>query len=91
MSVGNITNNYNVTSGARSTYGVSLAVTNPTGKARVVTVTLSGTVPTGAVDIQLPIFNTVGVTAVTGGTYNSSTQTVAATSGATTITITLAS
>jgi len=39
----------------------------------------------------LPIFNTVAVTSVTGGTYNSGTQTVTAAAGATTITITLAS
>jgi hypothetical protein len=58
---------------------------------RVITVSLTGTPPTGAISIQLPIFNTVGVTSVTGGTYNSSTQTVTPTAGATTITITLAS
>jgi hypothetical protein len=43
------------------------------------------------VQIQLPIFLTVGVSAVSGGTYNATTHTVTATSGATTVTITLAS
>jgi hypothetical protein len=69
--------------------GVSLAVTKP-GTGRVITVSLTGTVPTG-VAIQLPVFNSVGVTSVTGGTYNSSTQTVTAATGASTIAITLAS
>jgi hypothetical protein len=90
ISVSNLTNNYNVTSGARTTYGVSLAVTKP-GTGRVITVSLTGTAPTGTVAIQLPIFNSVAVSSVTGGTYNSSTQTVTATTGASTITITLAS
>ncbi|WP_198545820.1 hypothetical protein [Actinacidiphila yeochonensis] len=89
-SVGNLTSSYNVDTGTRSTYGVSLAVTKP-GTVRVVTVTLSGSVPSGAVSIQLPIFNTVNVTAVTGGSYSSSTHTVTANAGATTVTITLAS
>lgn len=90
ISVSNITSGYNVTTGARTTYGVSLAVTKP-GTGRVITVSLTGTPPTGTVAIQLPIFNSVAVTAVTGGTYNSSTQTVTAATGASTITITLAS
>jgi hypothetical protein len=70
--------------------GVSLAVTKP-GTGRVITVSLTGTVPTGTVAIQLPVFNSVGVTSVTGGTYNSSTQTVTAATGASIIAITLAS
>jgi len=90
ISVSNVTNNYNVTNGVRSSYGVSLAVTKP-GTGRVITVSLTGTAPTGTVAIQLPIFNGVGVTSVSGGTYNSSTQTVTAATGASTITITLAS
>jgi hypothetical protein len=89
ISVGNLTNTYNVTSGSRSTYGVSLAVTKP-GAGRVITVRLSGTLP-GAVQIQLPVFLTVGVTSVSGGTYNSGTHTVSVTSGTTTVTINLAS
>jgi hypothetical protein len=62
-------------------------VTGSTG-ARVVTVSLSGTLPGGAVNIQLPIFATVGVSSVTGGTYNSATRTVVASSN--TVTINLA-
>jgi len=78
-----------MSSGSRSTYGVSIAVTKPS--TRVVTVNLSGSLPGGAVLIQLPIFNSVGVSSVSGGTYNSSTHTVTATSGATQVVITLAS
>ena len=89
IAAGNLTTAYDVTSGSRSTYGVSLAVTKP-GAGRVVTVTLSGSVP-GAVQIQLPVFLTVGVSAVGDGTYNATTHTVTGTAGATTITVTLAS
>jgi hypothetical protein len=89
-SVGNLTNAYDVASGSRSTYGVSLAVTRPASQ-RIVAVTLTGTPPGGGVFIQLPIFLTVGVSSVTGGTYNATTHTVTANSGTTTITITLAS
>ena len=89
-SVGNLTNTYDMSSGSRSTYGVSLAVTKP-GAGRVVTVNLSGSLPGGAVYIQLPIFSSVGVSGVTGGSYDSASHTVTANSGATTVTITLAS
>jgi len=89
IAVGNLTNTYNVTSGARSTYGVSIQVTKP-GAGRVVTVSLSGSVP-GGVQIQLPIFLTVGVSSVSGGSYNATTHTVTADSGATSIAVTLAS
>jgi hypothetical protein len=84
-----LTNTYDVTSGSRSTYGVSLAVTKP-GAGRVVMVTRSGSVP-GVVQIQLPVFLTIGVSAVSGGTYNATTHTVTGASGATAITITIAS
>jgi hypothetical protein len=90
ISASNITNSYNTSAGSRSTYGVSLSVAKP-GAGRVVTVHLTGTLPGGAVAIQLPIFNTVAVTAVSGGSYSSSTHTVTANSGATTVSITLAS
>jgi hypothetical protein len=89
ISVGNLTNTYDVASGGRSTYGVSLAVSGSSG-ARVVTVSLSGSLPGGAVSIQLPIFLTVGVGSVTGGTYNAGTHTVTANANTTTITINLA-
>lgn len=88
ISVGNLTTTYDVASGSRSTYGVSLAVGGSSG-ARVVTVTLSGTPPAGAVSIQLPVFFSTGVNSVSGGTYSSSTHTV--TASATTVTISLAS
>ncbi|HEY3868565.1 MAG TPA: RICIN domain-containing protein [Actinocrinis sp.] len=90
ISVSNLTNTYTASSGSRSTYGVSLAVTNP-GSGRVVTVSLSGTLPTGSIAIQLPIFNTVAVNSVSGGTYDSTAHSVTVTPGTTTVTITLAS
>ncbi|HTJ70964.1 MAG TPA: RICIN domain-containing protein [Actinospica sp.] len=90
ISVGNLTTSYDATSGSRSTYGVSLAVTKP-GTGRVITVTLSGTLPGGAIAIQLPIFNSVAVSSVSGGTYDSTAHSVTVTPGTTTITITLAS
>ena len=88
ISATNLTAGYDVPAGTRSTYGVSLAVTKP-GAARVVTVTISGNPPDGPVYVQLPIFDSVGVTGVTGGTYDSATHTVTADS--TQLTITLAS
>lgn len=82
---------YNATSGTRSTYGVSVAVTKP-GATRVGTVSITGTPPGGPIEIQLPVFLTTGVNSVTGGSYNPSANTVTATStGATQVTITLAS
>jgi hypothetical protein len=86
--VSNLTSSFNIDTGARQTYGVSLAVTRPAAQ-RIVTVNLSGTLPGGQVLIQLPIFNSVGVTAVSGGSYNSTTRTVTANS--TQVVITLAS
>jgi hypothetical protein len=88
-SVGNLTNSYNPATGARTTYGVSIAVTKPT--TRVITITITGTPPGGPVYIQPPILLTTGVNTVTGGTYDPTTHTVTANTGATTITITLAS
>lgn len=85
----NLTTSYDMSSGARTTYGVSISVTQPS--TRVVTVNLSGTLPGGAVLIQLPIFNSVAVNSVTGGTYSSTSHTVTATAGATQVVITLAS
>jgi hypothetical protein len=88
--VSNLTTSYNITSGARTSYGVSIAVTEP-ASTRVVTVTLTGTPPGGPVLIQLPVFLTTGLNAVTGGTYSATTHTVTATAGATQVVITLAS
>jgi hypothetical protein len=89
IGVSNLTNSYDMSSGSRTTYGVSIAVTKPS--TRVVTVSLSGTLPGGTVSIQLPIFLSVGVNSVTGGTYDSATHSVTVTGGATSIAITLAS
>ncbi|MEH0581721.1 hypothetical protein QBA54_46480 [Streptomyces sp. B21-108] len=88
--VSNLTSSYDVGSGSRSTYGVSLAVTKP-GSGRVVTVSLSGTLPGGMVAIQLPILTSVGVTSVSGGSYDSGTHTVTSDPGAKSVTSTLAS
>ncbi len=90
IAASNLTSSFNTATGVRGTYGVSLAVAKPAA-GRVVTVNLSGTLPGGAVLVQLPIFLTVGVTAVTGGTFNATTHTVTVTPGATQVVITLAS
>jgi Ricin-type beta-trefoil lectin domain len=90
IAVSNLTSAYNVSLGSRSTFGVSIAVTQPAAT-RVVTVTITGTPPNGPVSIQLPVFLTTGVTAVSGGSYNSATHTVTAAAGASQVTITLAS
>jgi hypothetical protein len=78
----------NIDTGARSTYGVSLAVTRP-GTSRVITVNLSGTLPGGAVLVQLPVFASSTVVSVTGGTFNAGTRTVTVTPGTTQAVITL--
>jgi hypothetical protein len=89
-SVGNLTNSYDVATGTRSTYGVSIAVTKPS-TGRVITVSLSGSLPGGSIQIQLPIFSSVAVNSVTGGTYSSTTHSVTVTPGTTSVAITLAS
>jgi hypothetical protein len=88
IGVSNVTTSFDASTGARSTYGVSMAVTKPAAQ-RVVTVTLSGTLPGGPVLVQLPQFLTVGVAAVTGGTFNASSGTVVLTPGTTQVAITL--
>ena len=88
IALSNITSSINIDTGARTTYGVSLAVTQP-GAGRVITVNLSGTLPGGAVNIQLPIFATSTVVSVTGGAFNATTRTVTANAGATQVVITL--
>ena len=88
IGVSNVTTSFDAASGARSTYGVSIAVTRPATQ-RVLTVTLSGTLPAGPVLIQLPQFLTVGVASVTGGTFNAASGTVVVSSGTTQVTITL--
>jgi Ricin-type beta-trefoil lectin domain len=88
-SVGNLTSSYDVTTGTRTTYGVSIAVTKPAA-GRVITVGLSGSLPGGSVLIQLPVFAAVAVSSVSAGSYDATTHTVTATPGAATVTITLA-
>jgi hypothetical protein len=88
ITVDNITSSHNITTGARSTYGVSVATTRP-GTGRVITVSLSGTLPGGPVFVQLPVFASSTVVSVTGGTYNSGTRTVTVNPGTTQVTITL--
>jgi hypothetical protein len=88
VAVSNVTSSYNVDSGARSTYGVSLSTTRP-GTGRVITVSLSGALPGGAVSVQLPVFATSTVVSVTGGTYSASTRTVTVNPGTTQVAITL--
>jgi len=90
IAVSNLTSGYAASSGTRSTYGVSIAVTKPAAT-RVVTVSITGTPPGGPVYIQLPVFLSTGVNSVSGGSYNSATHTVTAASGTTQIVITLAS
>jgi hypothetical protein len=89
ITANNLTNTYDTTTATHTTYGVSLAITKP-ATTRVITLTLTGTPPGGAVLIQLPILLSVGVNSVTGGSYNATTHTVTANTGATTVTITLA-
>ncbi|MEV5752474.1 hypothetical protein AB0L00_32055 [Actinoallomurus sp. NPDC052308] len=79
----NLTSSYDAGTGARSTYGVSIAVTNP--GARVITVTVTGTPPAGPAYISLPVFYSSSVTSVTGGSYNAGTHTVTATGRTVTI------
>lgn len=86
IAVRNVTSTYGIASGARSTYGVSIGVTRP-GTGRVITVSITGTPPAGAVLISLPVFATSTVAGVTGGSYNATTRTV--TASASTVTITL--
>ncbi|HEV8559703.1 MAG TPA: RICIN domain-containing protein [Actinophytocola sp.] len=88
IAVNNLTSSTNIDSGSRSTYGVSLAVTRP-GTGRVITVNLSGTLPGGAVLVQLPVFATSSVVSVTGGTFDAGTRTVTITPGTTQAVITL--
>jgi len=90
IAVSNLTSAYNISSGSRATFGVSLAVTRP-ASTRVVTVTISGSAPGGPVYIQLPVFGSTGVSSVTGGSYDAATHTVTAVPGTTQITVTLAS
>ena len=88
IALNNITSSFNTGTGARSTYGVSLAITKPAA-GRVITVNLTGTLPGGPVFVQLPVFASATVVTVSGGTYNATTRTVTVNPGTTTVAITL--
>jgi hypothetical protein len=89
VAASNLTEAYDMGSGARSTYGVSISTSTASGT-RVVTVSLSGTLPGGAVSVQLPVFTSVGVTGVSGGSYDAAAHAVTVNAGATQVVITLA-
>jgi hypothetical protein len=92
IAVSNITSSYAAGSGSsctRSTYGVSIAVTKPAAQ-RVVTVSLTGSWPGGAVYVQLPSLRSAGVAGVQGGTFDATTNTVTVTPSTTQVVITLA-
>jgi len=88
IAVSNITSSFNVDSGVRATYGVSLAITKP-ATGRVITVSLTGTLPGGPVFVQLPVFASSSVVSVTGGSFDAATRTVTVSAGATQAVITL--
>ena len=88
VALNNITSSFNIGTGARSTYGVSLATTRP-GTGRVITVNLSGSLPGGPVFVQLPVFASTTVVSVSGGTFNAGTRTVTVNPGGTNVVITL--
>jgi len=91
ISASNLTSSYTAGSGSsctRSTYGVSIGVTKP-GSQRIVAVSLSGTWPGGPVYLQLPSFQSAGVSNVQGGTYDATTNTVTVSASTTQIVVTL--
>ena len=87
ISVQNLTGTFNMTSCERDTYGVTITTS---GSPRVITVTLCGSLPNGAITVDLPTLASAGVASVTGGSYSSSSQSVTVTPGTKTVTITLA-
>jgi hypothetical protein len=89
ISASNLTSAFDMSSCRRSTYAVTIRVGS--GAPRAITIELCGTLPGGPVRVELPIFDSVGVSAVTsGGSYDASTKTVTVTPGATTVVIQLA-
>ena len=88
IAVTNLTSSFNMDSGVRTTYGVSLAITRP-ATGRVITVNLTGTLPGGPVFVQLPVFASSTVGSVTGGSFDAATRTVTVNAGATQAVITL--
>ena len=75
IAVGNLTSSYDQGTGARETYGVQISTVRQ-GGSRVVRVALSGAVPGGDQEIQLPVFADAGVSHVDGGHYDATTHTV---------------
>jgi hypothetical protein len=88
IAVTNLTSSFNVDSGVRATYGVSLAITRPATD-RVIAVSLTGTLPGGPVFVQLPVFASSSVVSVTGGSFDAASRTVTVNAGATQAVITL--
>ena len=91
LAVSNVTSSYagsTDSSCSRATYGISITTTRP-GSQRVVTFSLSGTWPGGAVLLQLPSFQSSGVSNVQGGTYDATTNTVTVAHGASQVVVTL--
>jgi hypothetical protein len=87
IAANNLTGSFSMSSCARATYGINIGVGTTTP--RVITVTLCGTLPGGTVYIQLPLFNSVGVTSVQGGTYDSTNKSITVNSGTMVVTIQL--
>jgi hypothetical protein len=75
VAVNNLTNSYNETTGRRATYGVSIDTTSEHGNT-VVHVSLSGDVPRGEAQVQLPVFAEDGVQNVSGGRYDAASHSV---------------
>ena len=93
VAVSNLTSSYTASANGacdRSSYGVSIATTK-SGSQRVVTLSLSGVWPKGAILLQLPSFQSAGVSNVQGGTYDATTSTVTVSSGSSRVVVTLGS
>jgi len=71
-----------------TTYGVSMSTTLVNG-VRQVTVSLTGTLPSGARYVQLPVFTSAGVGSVTGGSYDTGSATVTFAANSTQVVVTL--
>jgi len=75
IAVSNLTSSYDVNSDRRATYGVRIS-TSRAGGSRVVQVALTGRLPGGDIQVQLPAFARAGVRGVLGGSYDAATHTV---------------
>ena len=73
---------------SRTTYGVSMSTTLVNGVCQV-TVSLTGTLPSGARYVQLPVFTSAGVGSVTGGSYDTASATVTFAANSTQVVVTL--